>query len=56
MDEKQALDILIQGVNIGVGSGAFKNTKDVAIINQSIEILSKYFVASEEGTKMEVKK
>jgi hypothetical protein len=35
MNEKQALDIINQGINVGLGAGAFKSSKDVAIVSQA---------------------
>lgn len=37
--KEQVLEILTQAINIAVGSGAFKNTKDVAVINQALEFV-----------------
>jgi hypothetical protein len=51
MDEKQALDILNQGINVGLGAGAFKNSKDVAIVSQAIEVLAKFLQANESRPK-----
>lgn len=52
MDTKQALDVLNQGVNVAVGAGAFKNSRDVAVLAQSIEVLANYFQAQEEEMTM----
>lgn len=51
MDEKQALDILNQGINVGLGAGAFKNSRDVAVLSQALEVLAKFLVAQEDANK-----
>ena len=53
MNEKQALEVLVQGINIALGNGAFKNTKDVAIINTAMETLTQFVIGSEETEVVE---
>lgn len=43
MELKQAVTILKQGLDIATGSGAFKNTQDVAILNVALTRLIDYF-------------
>lgn len=50
--KEQVLEILTQAINIAVGSGAFKNTKDVAVINQALEFVEKDY-KSEPPSKSE---
>ena len=47
MNEKQALDVLGQGINMALAAGAFKNAKDVAILSQATDILVKYIADQE---------
>lgn len=54
MDEKQALDVLNQGMNVALSAGAFKNTRDVSIISQALEVLAKFLVASSAGKAMKI--
>ena len=49
MNEKQALDIVSQGINVALGNGAFKNTRDVAILSQALEVLANHFMAVESA-------
>ena len=51
MNEKQAFDIVNQGINLALSNGAFKNSRDVAIISQALEVVAKFLVANEELTK-----
>lgn len=48
MDEKQALDVINQGINLAVSNGAYKSSKDVAVLSQAIEVLAKALVGREE--------
>ena len=41
MELKQAVEVLNQAIQIALGAGAFKNTKDVAIIHQALEVVVK---------------
>jgi len=41
METKQAVEVVHQAVQIALGSGAFKNTKDVTVIHQALEQLAK---------------
>lgn len=46
MEQKaQVLEILTQAINIAVGAGAYKNSKDVAVINQALEFLTNDYKA-----------
>lgn len=49
--KEQVLGIITQAINIAVGSGAFKNTKDVAVINQALEFLEKDYTVQGEDDK-----
>jgi len=42
MEVKQGMEILNQAVQIALGNGAFKNTKDVAIIHQALEVVAQH--------------
>lgn len=50
MDEKQALDVINQGINLAVSNGAFKNSRDVAIISQALEVVAKFLAAANPAT------
>ena len=39
MESKQAVEVVKQAINIAVGSGAFKNTADVATIHQALGVV-----------------
>ena len=53
MELKQAIEVVTQAINIAVGSGAFKNTKDVAVINTALESIVKF--KQEQEPKGEMK-
>jgi len=42
MELKQALEVLTQAINIAVGSGTFKTTKDVSIINVALDTILRF--------------
>jgi hypothetical protein len=47
MEINQALSILSQAMDLAVGSGAFKASKDVAVIEAAKETLVKYVTGNE---------
>lgn len=51
VNKKQVVEILTQAINIAVGSGAFKNTKDVAVINQALDALTEDYVDKDKQVK-----
>lgn len=46
--KEQVLAIITQAINIAVGTGAFKNTKDVAVVNSALEFLENDYGSSED--------
>lgn len=55
MEVKQALSIVNQGIEIALGSGAFKKTRDVALLSEAIDSLASYIMKyeAEVGTNCE---
>lgn len=52
MNEKQALDIINQGINVGLGAGAFKSSKDVAIVSQALDVLARFVDANQSRAEL----
>lgn len=43
MGEVQALNILGQAIDVAVSAGAFKSSKDVAVVEHAKSVLNSYF-------------
>jgi len=56
MELTQAVEVLSQAINLALGSGAFKSTRDVTIVHQALEVVTRVATVTPEVEEVKPEK